>query len=262
VIRGGGHGIPADRQVGASASRIVPRAHLPLTPVLAETSTVAVKTKGLHANKITGGSLTASVECKRWVPVEDAISSLSRDRLLCVGSHMQMLTPPPDEPGFGPPPMSSDNGRAYDWTASLPQSDHITFFRTTDWSRTSLGPLNSWSPTLRLFASYVLSDSRGACLWWGDISNLTAIYNEAYAPLAAGVHPKLMGSVFQEGYPDLWPSISQYFIQAKRTGTGVNYSSATATIVERKGYKEEAFFSGGFVPVGMPGAIEGYINTT
>ncbi|RYO71674.1 hypothetical protein AA0113_g1874 [Alternaria arborescens] len=178
---------------------------------------------------------------------------------------MQMLTPPPDEEGLGAPPMSppdQDKGCAYDWTAALPQTDHIRFFCNTDWSRTSLGPTSTWSQTLRLFASYVLSDSRGACLWWGDISNLTAIYNEAYAPLAAGVHPKLMGSLFQEGYPDLWPSIRQYFVEAKRTGAGVNYSSATPTVVERKGYTEETFFSGGFVPVGMPGAIEGFINTT
>ncbi|KAI4661935.1 uncharacterized protein J4E78_004725 [Alternaria triticimaculans] len=177
---------------------------------------------------------------------------------------MQMLTPPPDEDGFGAPPMNPDDECVYDdWTAALPQTDHIAFFRTTDWSRSCLGPLSTWSPTLRMFASYVLADSRGACLWWGeDISNLTAIYNEAYAPLAGGAHPNLMGSLFQDGYPDLWPSISQYFIQAKRTGTGVNYSSALPTVVERRGYQEEAFFSGGFVPVGMPGAIEGFMNTT
>ena len=177
---------------------------------------------------------------------------------------MQMLTPPPDEDGFGAPPMNPDDECVYDdWTAALPQTDHIAFFRTTDWSRSCLGPLSTWSPTLRMFASYVLADSRGACLWWGeDFSNLTAIYNEAYAPLAGGAHPNLMGSLFQDGFPDLWPSISQYFIQAKRTGTGVNYSSAMPTVVERRGYQEEAFFSGGFVPVGMPGAIEGFMNTT
>jgi hypothetical protein len=147
-----------------------------------------------------------------------------------------------------------------DWSAALPQTDHIRFFRNTDWAPTSLGPLKTWSPTLRLFTSYVLAESRAACLWWGPISNLTAIYNENYAPLAAGVHPGLMGSVFQMGYPELWPSISAYFEQCKRTGAGVNYSSGVSLIVERRGWPEEAFFSGGFVPVGMPVA-EGFINT-
>jgi hypothetical protein len=169
-----------------------------------------------------------------------------------------MQTPPPED-GVDPPlKMFCDD---HDWTSTLPQTDHVRFFRTTDWARTSLGPLKSWSPTLRLFASYVLSDSRAACLWWGELNNLIAIYNESYAPLAADAHPKLMGRNFQEGYPDLWPSISKYFEQAKRTGAGVNYSSAVCTVVERSGRREECFFSGGFVPVGNP-VVEGFINTT
>lgn len=177
-----------------------------------------------------------------------------------------MLTPPPDDGGIGAPPTATTAATAidkqYDWTAALPQTDHVRFFRNTDWSRTLLGPLSSWSPTLRLFATHVLVDSRAACLWWGDdINHLTAIYNECYAPLAAGAHPRLMGSIFQDSYPDLWPTIRPYFEQAKRTGLGINYSADCSTIVERNGYREEAFFSGGFIPVGMPGAVQGYTNT-
>ncbi|KAH7394557.1 hypothetical protein BKA66DRAFT_411005 [Pyrenochaeta sp. MPI-SDFR-AT-0127] len=153
--------------------------------------------------------------------------------------------------------MSDDD---CDWTANLPQTDHVRFFRSTDWVRTSLGPLNDWSPTLRLFAGFVLVDSRAACLWWGPTSDLTAIYNEAYAPLAGAAHPTLMGQRFQEGYPDLWPAMRDYFDQAKTTGTGVSYSSATSLVVERKGWREEAFFTGSFVPVGVP--AEGYMNST
>lgn len=54
----------------------------------------------------------------------------------------------------------------HDWTEDLPKTDHVRFFRDTDWSKTSLGPLNTWSPTLRLFTGFVLADSRAACLWW------------------------------------------------------------------------------------------------
>ena len=170
---------------------------------------------------------------------------------------MQTPTPPPeDRPGTTL--RVAEQGR--DWTAALPQTDHVRFFRTTDWTRTALGPLESWSPTLRLFTGFVLADSRAACLWWGPPSNLTAIYNEHYAPLACGAHPRLMGSTFQEGYPELWPGIKAYFEQAKKTGTGVNYSSAASLVVERKGWREEAFFSGSFIPVGTP--AEGFLNST
>ncbi len=53
-----------------------------------------------------------------------------------------------------------------DWTEDLPKTDHVRFFRETDWSKSKLGPLNTWSPTLRLFTGFVLADSRAACLWW------------------------------------------------------------------------------------------------
>lgn len=148
----------------------------------------------------------------------------------------------------------------HDWTADLPQTEHVQFFRNTHWASSHLGPTSTWSPTLRLFTTFVLADSRAACLWWGP--NLTAIYNEAYAPLAAQVHPTLMGSTFAKGYPELVPSITAYFEQCKRTGQGVNYSPGIPLLVERKGWTEEAFFSGSFAPVGPPHNPEGYYNST
>ncbi|KAF2820431.1 hypothetical protein CC86DRAFT_471509 [Ophiobolus disseminans] len=170
------------------------------------------------------------------------------------------LTPPPDEDDVAPMSMHTDDDTAQDWTALLPKTTHVRFFRSTDWASTSLGPLEDWSPTLRLFTTFVLADSRAACLWWGE--NLIAIYNEAYAPLAAEVHPALMGSPFTTGYPDLWSSIRPYFEQGRRTGAGVNYSSSVSMITERNGWKEEAYFSGSFTPVGPPYRPEGYHNTT
>jgi hypothetical protein len=246
--------------LAAVASRIAPCAHThppASTPVLAERSTVAVKTKAWHWKSDKRVRVHPFI-WRNTVPFENAVAACpSYDRYICC-SLMQMLTPPPDDGVDSSVSMTLD---AHDWAATLPQTDHVRFFRTTDWARTRLGPLKSWSPTLQLFASYVLSDSRPACLWWGEINSLTAIYNESYALLAASIHPKLMGSVFQDRYPDLWPSISEYFKQAKRTGTGVNYGSTTSTVVERNGYREEAFFSGAFVPVGLP-VVEGFINTS
>lgn len=55
---------------------------------------------------------------------------------------------------------------AHDWTLDLPDSEHVRFFRATDWTRSRLGPLKEWSPTLRLFTRMLFADSRAACLWW------------------------------------------------------------------------------------------------
>ncbi|KAH7086355.1 hypothetical protein FB567DRAFT_68863 [Paraphoma chrysanthemicola] len=152
----------------------------------------------------------------------------------------------------------SPDHAGHDWTADLPRTDHARFFRTADCARSRLGPVSSWTPTLRLFAGFVLADARAACLWWASGEHLVAIYNAAYAPLAAQVHHSLMGSTFKESYPDLWPAISQYFDKARSTGAGVSYSSAAPLLVERKGWREEAFFSGSFTPVGPPHHPDGF----
>jgi hypothetical protein len=135
-----------------------------------------------------------------------------------------------------------------DWTKCLAQTDHIRLFRETDWTRNGLGPLEEWDPTLRLFANFVFADSRAACLWWGPDS--VAIYNDAFAPLCQGVHPTLMGSTYAQGLPELWPHIRAMFQESSRTGIGQNVTSDAPLLVERNGWKEEAFFSGSFIPIG------------
>jgi signal transduction histidine kinase/CheY-like chemotaxis protein len=91
--------------------------------------------------------------------------------------------------------------------------------------------------------------------------DLVAVYNEHYAPLACKAHPKLMGSTFQQGYPELWTGIRPFFEQCRTTAAGVNYSSEASLLVERKGWREETFFNGNFVPVGPAYAPEGFYNS-
>ncbi|KAJ4292519.1 hypothetical protein N0V90_009182 [Kalmusia sp. IMI 367209] len=72
-----------------------------------------------------------------------------------------------------------------------------------------------------------------------------------------------MGSAFQDCYPDLWPSIKPYFDKARDTGMGLDYSPEDALIVERRGWREEAFFNGNFVPIGNgpTNHPQGYYNS-
>lgn len=175
---------------------------------------------------------------------------------------------PHTQRGTSPPPYAenassvclSSSGAAdhveRDWTDQLPHTEHGHFFRNVDWASSGLGPLKDWSPNLRLFTGFVLADSRAACLWWGP--DYIAIYNEHFVPMAAGVHPTLMGSPYAQGFPDLWSYISTMFGESRRTGVGQNVSSATPLLVERNGFREEAFFSGSFVPIGPTHQPEGF----
>ncbi|KAF2868646.1 autoinducer 2 sensor kinase/phosphatase luxQ [Massariosphaeria phaeospora] len=81
-------------------------------------------------------------------------------------------------------------------------------------------------------------------------------------PLAAQAHPQLMGSTFRDGFPELWESIQPVFDEARRTGRGVEQSAAMPLMVERRGWREEAFFSGNFVPLSSRSTSqpEGFYN--
>jgi hypothetical protein len=172
----------------------------------------------------------------------------------------EQLTPPPEAERTAPLAMGEGmlnrHASLRDWTEDLPQSDHVRFFRDTDWARTTLGPLQGWSPTLRLFVGMVFADSRAACLWWG--SDFIAIYNEGFQCMAAGVHPTLMGRRYADSFPEIWPYISALFAESMRTGKGQNVSSGAPLLVDRNGYREEAYFSGSFNPIGPANSPLGF----
>ncbi len=52
------------------------------------------------------------------------------------------------------------------WVDDLPMNEHVQFFKSTDWSATSLGPLDTWSGCLRQMTHFLMSDSRAACMFW------------------------------------------------------------------------------------------------
>lgn len=55
---------------------------------------------------------------------------------------------------------------ALDWTAQLPATDHVAFFRSTNWAATPLGALQTWSASLRRAIYMLLADCRPACIFW------------------------------------------------------------------------------------------------
>lgn len=62
-----------------------------------------------------------------------------------------------------PTPLERD-----DWTNDLPAISQVLFFKSINWSATSLGPVHTWNTALRLHTHTVLADSRPACLYVGD----------------------------------------------------------------------------------------------
>ena len=69
-----------------------------------------------------------------------------------------------------------------------------------------------------------------------------------------------MGETFAWGFPELVPYMYPVFEEAWRTGLAQDVVEAPM-MVERNGYKEEAFFTGNFTPIrGMAGNVVGLYN--
>ena len=93
----------------------------------------------------------------------------------------------------------------HDWTASIrPRklSDHIMFLRNWDWASTPLGPIETWSPRLRLMVNLITVDPNPAVLFWGD--KLVGIYNEPYVPILHDKHPKALGEPYHKTWSELY----------------------------------------------------------
>lgn len=87
-----------------------------------------------------------------------------------------------------------------DWPPG--DSELARMVRAKDWSGTGLGPIDTWSDTLRTVVSSVLENRFEMILLWGP--QLLQIYNDAYARLMRDKHPTYLGRPTQECWPEVW----------------------------------------------------------
>ncbi|KAK0712313.1 hypothetical protein B0T21DRAFT_376400 [Apiosordaria backusii] len=149
-----------------------------------------------------------------------------------------------------------------DWTCAEPKgvlSSHIQYARTVNWATTPLGPLEKWSPEFKQTVNLCMNNPHPAALFWG--SELTMLYNEAYAAEVAGnKHPSLMGTGFSGPFSELWDYLRPIFAECARTGISVRKEDDYLPI-DRHGLLEETFFSWSFTPMyGGTDRILGFYN--
>lgn len=137
-------------------------------------------------------------------------------------------------------------------------SAFLHLFHTFDWAGTDLGPISSWSQTLRRLVNQVMIDPRPAAIYWGKERN--TIYNERYLPVAGNKHPFLMGQRAANGWSEIWDSWQHSF----RGDEGVATMQESAQhFLERNGYLEEMYATFSIIPlVGDDGQIAYYNPVT
>ena len=114
-----------------------------------------------------------------------------------------------------------------------------------DWSRTPIGSPETWPESLRGQVRTVLSSRYPMLLLWGE--QFTQLYNDAYSALIGEQHPAAMGGDVRVTLAEGWPVLGPIIDEAMRTGVA-SWVPALQLLLERSGYREEAYFSVSHAP--------------
>ncbi len=135
--------------------------------------------------------------------------------------------------------------------------------RGFDWPETPLGPVESWSPTLRVTVPLVLDSGIPQVLLWGG--PLIQIYNDAYAALIQAKHPAALG----RGNLETWPEVAHInapIYERVFAGETVAFEDALYPL-ERNGEVEDVYLTISYSPIRDPegrivGVLASMLETT
>src|SRR5258706_842643 len=141
--------------------------------------------------------------------------------------------------------LRASNGKAtsYDWLVGGGEMGKLV--RSMDWSKTPLGPIDSWPQSLRTTVSLCLASNFPISLAWGP--KHIQIYNAGYWSICGGKHPDSMGQDFTECWAAPWPVIGEAF-ESALAGT-TSYLENQRMFLDRNGFLEETFFTFSFSPI-------------
>jgi signal transduction histidine kinase len=117
--------------------------------------------------------------------------------------------------------------------------------RSMDWSKSPLGPIESWPQSLRTTVGLCLASNFPIALVWGP--DHVQIYNDGYWPICGAKHPVSMGQDFTVCWAAPWPVIGDAFDRAVAGET--SFLEDQRMFLDRNGYLEETCFTFSFSPI-------------
>ena len=118
--------------------------------------------------------------------------------------------------------------------------------RRKDWSLSALGPVESWSQSLRTAVDICLSSTFPVCVMWGR--ELVQLYNDGYRLILGAKHPQSLGRPTQENWSEVWHKLRPLFEGVLQTGQPT-YLENNLQLLNRNGYLEETYFTFSFNPI-------------
>ena len=131
--------------------------------------------------------------------------------------------------------------------------------RSINWTKTPLGPPESWPQVLQLATGIVLATPFPMYIAWGK--EYTQIYNDGYRPILGSTkHPQAMGISTRETFSEIWHIIDSMF-EGVMNGTAVGFPNFMLPL-ERNGYVEECLFDFSYSPIPLPDGTVGGVLVT
>ncbi len=118
--------------------------------------------------------------------------------------------------------------------------------RAQDWSRTSLGPPETWPQSLRTVVRILLTSRYQMWMGWGE--DLAFFYNDAYRPTLGVKHDRALGMPASTVWKEIWPDIGPRIERVLKTGEAT-WDEGLLLFLERSGYPEETYHTFSYSPL-------------
>ncbi|MGC2617900.1 MAG: PAS domain-containing protein [Acidobacteriaceae bacterium] len=155
-------------------------------------------------------------------------------------------------------PVSPNNSASASQSRILGEGEMADRIRAFDWSKTSLGPIESWSNTLVTIVNLTLSFSSPARTMWGP--ELILIYNDAYRSFPGPRHPAALGMPAKQVYGESWPVVGPLLESAVATGKTLFYEKLMVPLPTADGMRN-SYLNYSFNPILDGGKIAGLFGS-
>jgi|HubBroStandDraft_1064217.scaffolds.fasta_scaffold04387_4 diguanylate cyclase (GGDEF)-like protein len=131
--------------------------------------------------------------------------------------------------------------------------------RSTDWSKTPLGPIAQWPRSLKTMLGVVLGSRFPMMIWWGP--ELLNFYNDAYRPILRDKHPASLGAPAAKLWAEIW-DLAGPMANGVMQGGPATWTEDLQLFINSEGIVEETYFTFSYSPVpGDDGRVGGLLNT-
>src|SRR5947199_6708514 len=131
--------------------------------------------------------------------------------------------------------------------------------RSTDWSKTRLGPVENWPSSLRTMLGVRVGSRFPMLLWWGP--DLLHLYNDAYRPILRDKHPASLAAPAAEVWAEVW-DVAGPMARGVQQGGPATWTEDLQLFIASGSMAEETYFTFSYSPVpGDDGGVGGLLNT-